>query len=226
MTRSIKSPRSTSRSGGSSLDEFLLQLAKRLSIPDADIVTGDEAGSWPKGKVDELVAADILQEIQPGTTVVCDECDECCSIEPQRRTHRQSGKMVGVYICTHNPDMGRIEIDPNRLRRWRINRDKLKELGLLKKKAKRRTRRSSALTPREQEVYRKIHVENKTQSRVAYELDCSPQNVSKLLNKADVKMGLGKSRSVSLSKAHRLPEDKRGQVDVITEDEGILDDEA
>jgi hypothetical protein len=111
------------------VDGFLAQLAKRLCIPDADIITGDEVRDWPDGKLEELLAEGILQEIEPGTTVVCDQCDEHCSIEPQRRTDPRTGKMVGVHICLREKAGGRIEINLDRLRRWRINKRKLSQLG-------------------------------------------------------------------------------------------------
>lgn len=206
------------------MDGFLAQLAKRLRIPDADIVTGDEIRGWPDGKLKELLAQGILQEIEHGTTVVCDQCDEHCSIEPQRRTDPLTGKTIGVHICMREGAGGRIGIDLDRLRRWRINGSRLKELGLLRKKTKRVRRKSSQLSRREQDVYRLIHVEGKTQSRAAYELGCSPQNISQRLKKAEMKLGLDKSRSLSLSKARRLPEDRRGQVAI--EAEGIEADDS
>jgi DNA-binding CsgD family transcriptional regulator len=228
MTRLTRSRRSTLNDGGLSVDGFLAQLARRLRIPDADVVTADEVRGWPDGKVQELLREGILEQIEPGTTVVCDQCDEHCSIEPQRRTDPRNGRAVGFHICMREEAGGRIEIDLDRLRRWRINESKLKEMGLPEKgkKTRRRRRRSSQLTPREQEVYQLIHIEGKTQSQAAYELGCKPQSVSKLLKKAETKLGLGRSRSVSLSKAQKLPEDKRGQVDISTEDESVLDDDA
>jgi DNA-binding CsgD family transcriptional regulator len=201
------------------LADLLAQLAARLSVPDGDIVIADEVRKWPDGKLQELVAERILQEIDPGTTVICDQCDERCSIEPQRRTDPRTGKVVGVHLCMREEGGGRIEIDLNRLRRWRINADRLKELGILKKKAKRARRKSSQLSAREEEVYRLVHVEGKSQAQAAYELNCSPQNISKLLKNAEMKMELAKSRSVSLRKAQKLPEGKRGQVDIPTEDD-------
>jgi DNA-binding CsgD family transcriptional regulator len=208
------------------LDKFVAELAARLRIDDADIVTGDEIRVWPEGKLQELMTEGILEDIEPGTTVVCDECDERCSIEPQLRTDPHTGKMVGVHICVRDEAGGRMEIDLDRLRRWRISESKLQELGLLEKgkKTRRRRRRSSQLTPREQDVYRLIHVEGKTQLQAAHELRCSAQNISKLLKKAEYKIELDRSRSVSLSKAQRLPEDRRGQVDVEAGDESSLDD--
>jgi hypothetical protein len=204
---------------------FLAQLAKRLRIPDADVVTGDEIRDWPDGRLEELLAEGVLQEIEHGTTVVCDQCDERCSIEPQRRPDRQTGRTIGVHICMHEEAGGRIEIDLDRLRQWRISKSKLKELGYLRKETKRVRRKSSQPTRREQEVYGLIHVEGKTPSQAAYELGCTSQNISKLLKKAEIKLSLGKSRSVSLSKARKLPEDNRGQVAIEAEDVGAEDSE-
>jgi hypothetical protein len=107
------------------VDGFLAQLAKRLRIPDADIITGDEVGDWPDGKLEELLAKGVLQEIEHGTTVVCDQCDEYCSIEPQRRTDPQTGKTIGVHICMSEEVGGRIEIDLDRLRQWQVDKKRL-----------------------------------------------------------------------------------------------------
>ena len=111
------------------MDDLIAHLAKRLHVPDADIVTGDEVRNWPDGKLQELLAEGILQEVELGTTVVCDQCDEHCSIKPQRRTDPQTGKVIGVHICMREEAGGRIEIDLDRLRRWRINKRKLSQLG-------------------------------------------------------------------------------------------------
>ena len=111
------------------MTDLLAKLAARLSVPDGDIVTGDEVSNWTDGKLQELVAERILQEIDPGTTVVCDQCDERCSIEPQRRTDPRTGKVVGVHLCMREEGGGRIEIDLSRLRRWRINKRKLAQMG-------------------------------------------------------------------------------------------------
>lgn len=133
------------------MDEFLVQLAKRLSAPDLDIVTGDEVRSWPKGRLDELTHAGILQEIEIGKSVICDQCDECCSVEPQRRTDPRTDQVVGFHICMREECGGRIEIDLDRLRRWRINGRRLSQLGYLGSKRqaasmqKRRDKRTNEL---------------------------------------------------------------------------------
>lgn len=111
------------------MDEFLKQLAERLQIPEADIISADETADWATGKLNELVEAGVLAEIQHSKGVVCSECEENCFIEPNIRTNPNTDEATGVFVCTRNPDIGRIEIDIDRQRRWRINKGKLKKLG-------------------------------------------------------------------------------------------------
>ena len=110
------------------MDKFLQQLADRLRIPDSEIVTADETEDWPTGKLDELVEAGVLAEIQHSKGVVCRECEENCFIEPDIRTNPNTGAATGILACTRNPDIGRIEVDLDRLRQWRINKGKLWKL--------------------------------------------------------------------------------------------------
>jgi len=107
------------------VDKFLQQLADRLQIPDSEIITADETKDWPTGKLDELVEAGVLAEIQHSKGVVCRECEENCFIEPDIRTNPDTGKASGIFVCTRNPDIGRIEVDLDRLRQWQINSEKL-----------------------------------------------------------------------------------------------------
>jgi len=203
------------------VDKFLQQLADRLQISGADIITADEIAGWPEGKLDELITAGMLTEIEHGKWVVCDQCEQNCYIEPTIRTYWQDGqeKTIGVFTCTRNPDIGRIEVDLNRLRQWKINGEKLEALGYTKTKAKKRKRRiSSDLTPKEAQVFALIHCERKTQQQAAIEMGCTVQNVSKLLKKAEAKVNARTSRSIALSKVQKLPEDRRGQTTISNAD--------
>lgn len=111
------------------MNEFLEQLAERLQIPDAEIITADEVAAWPNGKFDELVGAGILTEIEHSTGVVCDQCEENCYIEPDIRENPVTGRNIGVFVCSRRDDIGRITVDLNRLRQWLINKKKLSQLG-------------------------------------------------------------------------------------------------
>jgi hypothetical protein len=110
------------------VDEFLKQLAGRLQVFGSEVISADEVADWPAGKLDELVSGGILKEIQHASGVVCNECEEHCYIEPDIRTYPGTGETVGVFVCTRNPDIGRIEVDLSRLRQWRIDKKKLWQL--------------------------------------------------------------------------------------------------
>ncbi len=116
------------------MDKFLQQLADRLRIPDSEIITADETEDWPTGKLDELVEAGVLAEIQHSKGVVCRECAENCFREPDIRTNPETGEATGIFVCARNPDIGRIEVDLDRLRQWRINIKRLSQLGYRKSK--------------------------------------------------------------------------------------------
>jgi DNA-binding CsgD family transcriptional regulator len=84
---------------------------------------------------------------------------------------------------------------------------------------KRRNRKvSSELTKKETEAYQLVRVSGKTPKQAAIEMQCSPQNVSKLLRKAEVKVNAQNSRSVNLDKAKPLPKDRRGQENISEDD--------
>jgi hypothetical protein len=106
------------------MDKFLAELAKRLEIPGSDTVSDDEIRSWPAGRLVELMKMGILMEIELAKEVVCNQCEKNCSIEPNIRTNPETGKFIGVIVC----DKGRIEIDLDRLRQWKINKRKLWQL--------------------------------------------------------------------------------------------------
>lgn len=114
------------------------QLAKRVGLPEGEIVSADEIAEWPEGKLDELVSAGILTEIEHSKGVVCNECAEDCYIEPEIKK-LPTGETVGVFVCTRNPDIGRVEIALSRLRRWKTSKKRLAQLGYGSVKDKHRT---------------------------------------------------------------------------------------
>ncbi|MFX0203207.1 MAG: hypothetical protein ACFFCW_44455 [Candidatus Hodarchaeota archaeon] len=66
------------------MDSFLRQLTGRLQVYDSEVISADEMADWPDGKVDELVSAGILTEIEHSKGVVCNQCEEECYIELDR----------------------------------------------------------------------------------------------------------------------------------------------
>jgi len=121
------------------------KLAHRLRINGAEIVTADEFFGWDKGARDELLDKDILRQTENVKGVKCIECEEGCFIEPERRTDPETKKIVGVYMC----EMGRIEIELDRLRCWRINKEKLIELGYYQETEDNRGKRGKKKTKKQ-----------------------------------------------------------------------------
>ena len=115
------------------MDKFLKDLVGRLQITDAEVVSADDVDNWPAGKLDELISEGILTRIENDKGVVCNQCEENCFIKPNIRELPEGGSL-GVFVCTHNPDIGRIEVDLNRLRQWRIERKRLSQMGYLRGK--------------------------------------------------------------------------------------------
>ncbi|MEJ2705601.1 MAG: hypothetical protein P8Z79_24445 [Sedimentisphaerales bacterium] len=110
------------------MDDFVKQLAGRLRTYDSETIAADEMNNWPEGNLHELLSKGILTEIEPAGGLVCDQCEENCYIEPDRRTIPNTGETIGIFVCTRNPGIGRFEVDLNRLRQWRINKKKLWKL--------------------------------------------------------------------------------------------------
>lgn len=88
-------------------------------------------------------------------------------------------------------------------------------------KKRRKKRVSSALTPRQVEVHKLIHNRGLTPQEAALELDCSPQNISQILKKAEAKANAIRSRSINLSRASQIPTDKREQDSISAADDRL-----
>ncbi len=110
------------------MSERTKELAKRIKCFNSGTITFDEVKSWPEGELDELVSNKVLEEIELSKTVVCDQCPDHCTIEPERRTIPQTREVVGFHVCREKPDGERQIIKLERFRQWRISKDKLIEL--------------------------------------------------------------------------------------------------
>jgi predicted transcriptional regulator len=110
------------------LNDRLKELEQRTKCFNSETISFDEVKSWPEGELDELVSGRVLEEIELSKTVVCDQCPEHCTIEPERRTIPQTGEVVGFHVCSKKPDGERQIIKLERFRQWRISKNKLDEI--------------------------------------------------------------------------------------------------
>lgn len=87
--------------------------------PHDRVVTADEVARWPDGTLAELLDEGLLEKIeQPATTVECDACTEA-HVEEVQFVEEPPDSTPRAYIPC--PESGRVAVDPERMRRWRIS---------------------------------------------------------------------------------------------------------
>jgi len=82
-------------------------------VPGA-LFTGDEVASWPRSMVKQLRALGVLQRSGTATHVVCDACGDHHVEKVDLFTY--PGKVVRFFMRC--PDVGRVEVSPDRLVQW------------------------------------------------------------------------------------------------------------
>lgn len=111
------------------MSDRLKELEQRVKCFNSETISFDEVRNWPEGELDELVSDRVLEEIELSKTIMCDQCPDHCTIEPERRTIPQTGEVVGFHVCREKPDGERQIIKLERFKQWRISKDRLIELG-------------------------------------------------------------------------------------------------
>lgn len=78
----------------------------------------DEVKDWPAGALDSLKASGLLQPAQPMNAIVCDGCEENCTM-PVTVYPAQEGKPGKAFItCDKRDDIGRVQVDFRRMEQW------------------------------------------------------------------------------------------------------------
>jgi len=108
-------------------EAFFQKLAGRLKIPGGKILTYDEIQQWPPGMREELEKAGMIRQIEPAAEVICNQCEERCLIIPELFTHPKTEEKVWLSVCPEKPDIGRIQVEPERRMRWEILPDRIED---------------------------------------------------------------------------------------------------
>jgi len=103
------------------VSDLFKQILSRADTPGGGVFSADEVREWPDGTLDQFVSLGVLRGIAPANSVVCDQCEKACWIEPEIRDDPRTGKPVGIFFCKSNKDIGRFEVDLARLRQWQVN---------------------------------------------------------------------------------------------------------
>ena len=92
------------------------------------LFTADEVATWPPGTLEPLVGAGVLVATDNAQSVACDVCGHD-HVETVEYIPAPTGNGLRAYIAC--PENGRAVVSLDRLRRWRVNVEKLAEVGLI-----------------------------------------------------------------------------------------------
>jgi hypothetical protein len=98
-------------------------LLKRVAeaAPNSAVFDADELAEWPGGVVDALFHAGLLQGAPRATEVFCDGCEWRCLKPVVVRTTPNGARPRAFVHCDEEPDLGRIPVPLERLRRYRAS---------------------------------------------------------------------------------------------------------
>ena len=105
------------------MPDFLHTLLLRCDQHDEVIVTAEEILQWPADQFQECVTTGLLADGPPARELVCRQCAE----QPAERIVHLRGPDDQTHAYLPCPHCGPMLIEPQRLRRWRLNVVKLWE---------------------------------------------------------------------------------------------------
>jgi hypothetical protein len=86
--------------------------------PQHALFDSDEVPAWPPWVLKALLTAGLLRETSRATEVFCDGCDWGCLKPVIVRALPNARKPRAFVVCDEEPDLGKIEITPERLKRY------------------------------------------------------------------------------------------------------------
>jgi hypothetical protein len=109
------------------LGDLLVHILQRLDLmaEGGNVFTADEVAGWPEGALDFFINHRLLCPTTLAHSLECDGCEDRCFM-PVAIPSADAPITTGPFIiCNQQGHIGRVEIDPNRLRRWQV------DMGLL-----------------------------------------------------------------------------------------------
>ncbi len=94
-------------------------------LAGAELFTADEMRQWPQASLIPCLESGLLNPAQPSPTVMCDGCAEGHWEEPELLKSGADADARAYITC---PEVGRVPVNLERLRRWRLDILKLGEM--------------------------------------------------------------------------------------------------
>jgi hypothetical protein len=98
------------------LIELLGRVGARLG--ESITVSTEELSQWPAAAVSALKSQGLLLKARPAKNVICDGCEQDCSMPVQTVT-RANGSVTSFVVCDKRSDTNRVPIPAARLALWR-----------------------------------------------------------------------------------------------------------
>lgn len=98
-----------------------IMLRMEMMAEGSNAFTADEIARWPEGTLDLFVRQRLLSLTTPAQQAVCDGCEEGCFMPVEVPPAETPLSTAPFIICNQRDDIGRVRVDPNRLRRWRVD---------------------------------------------------------------------------------------------------------
>jgi hypothetical protein len=96
-------------------------LRTEMMTEGSNAFTADEISRWAEGALDFFIWQRLLSPATPAQQVVCDGCEEGCFMPVEVPPADAPIAATPFIICNQRDDIGRVRVDPNRLRRWRVD---------------------------------------------------------------------------------------------------------
>ncbi len=100
------------------LIELLGRVGARLG--ESVTVSTEELSQWPTEAVAALKLQGVLLKARPAKSVVCDGCEQDCSMPVQTVT-RANGSVTSFVVCDKRSDTNRVPVPAARLALWRCD---------------------------------------------------------------------------------------------------------
>ncbi|MDD5641745.1 MAG: hypothetical protein PHX53_08860 [Syntrophales bacterium] len=109
------------------LNDLLGHILLRMEMmaEGSNAFAADEMARWPEGALDFFVRQRLLSPATPAHEVVCEGCEEGCFMTVEFPPADALLSTAPFIICNQRDDIGKVRVDPDRLKRWRA------DLGLL-----------------------------------------------------------------------------------------------
>jgi hypothetical protein len=105
-------------------NELLKELFNRLEAAQEPTVKigWEEVESWPEGRLEQFIAAELLKPADKAKAIICNGCEEQC-LRPVHIYPSSDHRPARIFIsCDKRDDTSRVSVAPAQLQQWQISR--------------------------------------------------------------------------------------------------------